>query len=113
MVYSGRIANAQMVKLNVEPDEVLYTALLHSYVKNGKFEYARIVFDMMLENNVVCSMALIAGYMNNGSVDEAENVFNKTVGKDVVVFNAMIKGYSKSVESDKNGIDILTVEGMK
>ncbi|KAE8659676.1 Pentatricopeptide repeat-containing protein [Hibiscus syriacus] len=104
--FLGKMAHAQMVKLDVEPDEVLYTALLHSYVKIGKFQYARTVFDMMSENNVVCSTALITGYMNNGSVEEAENVFNETIEKDVVVFNAMIEGYSKSVESAKKGIEI-------
>ncbi|KAE8707565.1 Pentatricopeptide repeat-containing protein [Hibiscus syriacus] len=104
--FLGRMAHAQMMKLDVEPDEVLSTALIDSYVKSGKVQYARTVFDMMLDKNVVCSTALITGYMNNGSVEEAENVFNKTVEKDVVVFNAMIEGYSKSVETAKKGIKI-------
>ncbi|KAK8642073.1 hypothetical protein V6N13_011435 [Hibiscus sabdariffa] len=104
-----RMSHAQMMKLDVEPDEVLYTALVDSYVKSGKVQYARTVFDMMLEKNVVCSTALITGYMNSASVEEAENVFNKTVEKDVVVFNAMIEGYSKSVETAKKGIKIFVV----
>ncbi|MBA0807788.1 hypothetical protein Gohar_023566 [Gossypium harknessii] len=104
--FLGRMAHALMVKLDVEPDEVLYTALVDSYVKSGKVQYARTVFDMMLEKNVVCSTALITGYMNNGSVEEAENVFKKTVEKDIVVFNAMIEGYSKSVETAKKGLEI-------
>ncbi|XVF27529.1 hypothetical protein REPUB_Repub14bG0115700 [Reevesia pubescens] len=104
--FLGKMAHAQMVKLDVEPYEVLYTALVDSYEESGKVEYARTVFDMMLENDVICSTALITGYMNNGSVEEAEDVFNKTVEKDVVVFNAMIEGYSKSVETAKKGLEI-------
>ncbi|XWS19684.1 hypothetical protein CRYUN_Cryun31cG0036900 [Craigia yunnanensis] len=102
----GRMAHAQLVKLDVEPDEVLYTALVDSYVKSGKVEYARTVFDMMLEKNVICSTALITGYMNKGLVEEAEDVFSKTVEKDVVVFNTMIEGYSKSVETAKKGLEV-------
>ncbi|XP_021294432.1 pentatricopeptide repeat-containing protein At1g28690, mitochondrial [Herrania umbratica] len=102
----GRVAHAQMVKLDVEPDEVLYTALVDSYVKNGKVGYARTIFDMMLEKNVICSTALITGYMNNGLIEEAEDVFSKTIEKDVVVFNAMIEGFSKSVETAKKGLKV-------
>ncbi|XWS15820.1 hypothetical protein CRYUN_Cryun34aG0034500 [Craigia yunnanensis] len=72
--FLGRMAHAQMVKLDVEPDEVLFTALVDSYVKSGKVEYAMIVFDMIFEKNVICSTALITGYMNKGLVEEAEDV---------------------------------------
>ncbi|OMP06845.1 hypothetical protein CCACVL1_01430 [Corchorus capsularis] len=98
------MAHALMVKLDVQPDDVLYTALIDSYVKSGKVRYARTVFDLMSNENVICSTALITGYMNKGLVEEAEDVFNKTLGKDVVVFNAMIEGYSKSVETAKRGL---------
>ncbi|XVF87363.1 hypothetical protein PTKIN_Ptkin18bG0114200 [Pterospermum kingtungense] len=104
--FLGRMAHAQLMKLDIEPDEVLYTALIDSYVKNGKVEYARTVFDMMLGRNVICSTALITGYMNKGLVEEAEDVFSKTVEKDVVVFNAMIEAYSKSVETAKKGLEV-------
>ncbi|XVF25686.1 hypothetical protein REPUB_Repub13aG0235100 [Reevesia pubescens] len=104
--FLGRMAHAQMVKLDVESDEVLYTALVDSYVKSGKVNYARTVFDMMLEKNVICSTALITGYMNKGLMEDAKDVFNKTCEKDVVVFNAMIEGYSKSVETAKKGLEV-------
>ncbi|KAJ7968677.1 Pentatricopeptide repeat [Quillaja saponaria] len=94
----GRVVHAQIIKSDVEPDVVLYTALVDSYVKNGKVGHARTVFDMMLEKNVVCATSMISGYMNQGLVKDAEDVFCKTVDKDVVVFNAMIEGYSKTIE---------------
>ncbi|PQQ03341.1 pentatricopeptide repeat-containing protein [Prunus yedoensis var. nudiflora] len=94
----GRVVHAQIIKSDVEPDDVLYTALVDSYIKNGKVGYARTVFDTMLEKNVVCSTSMISGYMNQGSVEDAEDIFRRTVEKDVVVFNAMIEGYSKSAE---------------
>ncbi|PIN25594.1 hypothetical protein CDL12_01670 [Handroanthus impetiginosus] len=102
----GSEVHAQIVKSNIEGDDVLYTALVDSYVKSGRIEYARKVFDLMLEQNVICSTSMITGYMNQGRVEEAEVVFKKTRKKDVVVYNAMIEGYSKSVETAKKAIEI-------
>ncbi|CAM8979598.1 unnamed protein product [Rhodiola kirilowii] len=94
-----------ILRADVEPDDVLYTALVNSYVKGGNMRYARGVFDDVLEKNLVCSTSMISGYMNEGLVDEAEYIFGKTMEKDVVVFNAMIEGYSKNAESARKGID--------
>ncbi|KAK8580621.1 hypothetical protein V6N13_143695 [Hibiscus sabdariffa] len=51
----GRMTHAQMMQLDVEPDEVLYTALVDLYVKSENVQYATTVFEMILEKNVVCS----------------------------------------------------------
>lgn len=75
-------------------------------IKSGRIDYARRVFDLMLEKNVVCSTSMISGYMRQGSVEDAEEIFKKTVEKDVVVFNAMIEGYSKSIETAKRAIEV-------
>ncbi|KAL1829659.1 hypothetical protein ACET3Z_008071 [Daucus carota] len=102
----GSQVHAQIVKSDTEADDVLYTALVYSYVKSGRVNYARRVFDLMMEKNVVCSTCMISGYMEQGCVEEAEEIFKKTVEKDVVVYNAMIEGYSKSVETSKRAIDV-------
>ncbi|KAK4857571.1 hypothetical protein QYF36_002846 [Acer negundo] len=80
----GRIVHAQIVKCDVEPDDVLYTALVDSYVKNG-----------------------MVGYMSQGFVEDAEEIFSKTMEKDIVVYNAMIEGYSKSIETAKKALEAL------
>lgn len=102
----GRVVHAQILKSDVELDDVLSTALVDSYVKNGQVDYARVVFDMMFENNVICSTSLISGYMNQGSLEDAECIFHKTVEKDIVVFNAMIEGYSKSSEYASKSLEL-------
>ena len=101
-----KVVHAQILRSNVEPDDVLYTALVDSYVKNGKVGYARRVFDMMLEKNVICSTSLISGYMSQGRVEDAEDIFRRTFEKDVVAFNAMIEGYSKSVETARRSLEV-------
>ncbi|XP_015576869.2 pentatricopeptide repeat-containing protein At1g28690, mitochondrial [Ricinus communis] len=102
----GSVVHGQILKSEVEPDDVLYTALVDSYVKSGRVGYARKVFDMMMEKNVICSTSMISGYMNRGSVEDAEEIFERTVEKDVVVFNAMIEGYSKSVQTAEKALEV-------
>lgn len=102
----GRLVHAQILKSDVEKDEVLCTALIDSYVKNGWVAYARTVFDVMSEKNVICSTSLVSGYMNQGSVMDAECIFHKTLDKDVVVFNAMIEGYSKTSEYAMRSLEV-------
>ncbi|KAI3819281.1 hypothetical protein L1987_13107 [Smallanthus sonchifolius] len=102
----GKEVHAQIMKSYVVVDDVLSTALVDSYVKSGRVDYARNVFDFMMEKDVVCSTSMISGYMRQGFVEDAEDIFEKTVVKDVVVFNAMIEGYSKSVETSKKAVEM-------
>ncbi|KAJ4959913.1 hypothetical protein NE237_019823 [Protea cynaroides] len=102
----GKQIHCQILKSDVQLDDVLFTALVDSYAKNGRVGYARKVFDKMLEKNVICSTAMISGYMKQGSVGDAEEIFQRTIDKDIVVFNAMIEGYSKSLETAKRSLEV-------
>ncbi|KAF3451377.1 hypothetical protein FNV43_RR07472 [Rhamnella rubrinervis] len=101
-----RVVHAQIIKSDVVADDVLYTALVDCYARNGRVGCARTLFDMMLKKSVICSTSMISGYMNRGSFGDAEEIFTKTHEKDIVVFNAMIEGYSKSVEYARKSLDI-------
>ncbi|KAL8166637.1 hypothetical protein V2J09_008136 [Rumex salicifolius] len=98
--------HGKMVKYDMKNDVILFGSLLNAYVKCMRVDYARLLFDTMSINNVMCSTTLIAGYMNRGCVQDAEHIFENTVDKDVVVFNAMIEGYSKSVETANKSVEI-------
>ncbi|KAL6003670.1 hypothetical protein ACLOJK_023904 [Asimina triloba] len=104
----GKSVHAQLIKLGFEMDDVLFTALVDFYAKNGKIDYARRVYDKMSETNVICSTAMISGYMRGGSIMDAEEIFAKTAEKDTVVFNAMIEGYSKTIETANKSFDVYT-----
>ncbi|WOL05214.1 pentatricopeptide repeat-containing protein [Canna indica] len=101
-----RQVHAQIVKLEIDSDDVVIAALVDSYVKNRNLRYARSVYDAMLEKNLVCSTALIVGYMNQGAFPEAQEIFQNTTEKDTVVFNAMIEGYSKELETATSSIEM-------
>lgn len=98
--------HAQILKSVLQFDEVLYTALIDSYAKIGKLEYAKRVFRQLGSGNCACSTALITGYMNCGSIEDAESIFEDTVDRDAVVFNAMIEGYSRKVDTGKKSFEI-------
>ncbi|XP_073294780.1 pentatricopeptide repeat-containing protein At1g28690, mitochondrial [Primulina huaijiensis] len=102
----GREVHCQIVKCDIDGDDVLYTALVDWYVKRRSIVYARRLFDLMLENNVICSSSMITGYMNERRFEDAEHVFKKTIEKDTVIYNAMIEGYSKSIETAKKAVDM-------
>ncbi|KAK3008744.1 hypothetical protein RJ639_015303 [Escallonia herrerae] len=102
----GKQVHAQIVKCDAASDDVLYAALVDSYVKSGRVDYARRLFDLMLEKNVVCCTSMISGYMKQCSFEDAEDIFKKTVEKDDVVFNAMIEGFSTSIETAKKALDV-------
>ncbi|KFK44737.1 hypothetical protein AALP_AA1G296400 [Arabis alpina] len=101
-----RLVHARVIKCDVELDDVLCTALVDAYVKSGKLECARTVFETMRDENVVCSTSMISGYMNKGFVEDAEEIFNATKVKDIVVYNAMVEGLSRSVETAKRAVDM-------
>ncbi|KAK3039937.1 hypothetical protein RJ639_027772 [Escallonia herrerae] len=102
----GKQVHAQIVKCDAASDDVLYAALVDSYVKSGRVDYARRLFDSMLEKTVVCCTSMISGYMKQGLFEDAEDIFKKTVEKDNVVFNAMIEGFSTSIETAKRALDV-------
>ena len=101
-----RLVHARIIKGHVELDDVLVTALVDAYVKSGKLECARTVFETMKDESVVCSTSMISGYMNQGLVEDAEEIFDKTRVKDIVVYNAMVEGLSRTGETAKRAVEM-------
>lgn len=101
-----RQVHAHMVKFHFEPDDVLLSALLDSYVKFGKTNYARFLFDTAPTRSVVFATSLIVGYLNEGLYEHAQELFDEITEKDVIIYNAMIEGYSKLTERAENSLKI-------
>ncbi|CDY68354.1 BnaAnng27020D [Brassica napus] len=72
-----RLVHARIIKGHVELDDVLVTALVDAYVKSGKLECARTVFETM-----------------------------KDEMKDIVVYNAMVEGLSRTGETAKRAVEM-------
>ncbi|KAJ4760875.1 Pentatricopeptide repeat-containing protein [Rhynchospora pubera] len=106
-----RQVHAHMVKYHFEPEDVLLSALIDSYVKLGKLNYAQLLFNTMSNRTVVFATSLIVGYFNEGLYEHAQVVFNEISEKDIVVYNAMIAGYSKATETAVSSLK--TYKGMQ
>ncbi|KAF9601811.1 hypothetical protein IFM89_023342 [Coptis chinensis] len=56
---------------------VIWNVLIDGYLRNGEFESARKLFDLMPERSVVSWNAMIAGYAQNGFFKEAVEIFRE------------------------------------
>ncbi|KAJ8447966.1 hypothetical protein Cgig2_028842 [Carnegiea gigantea] len=71
----GRQVHAQMLKYDGEEDMVVFATLIDSYVKSGRLDYARRVFDLMSVKNAICSTSLISACAYAGLVDKGWEIF--------------------------------------
>lgn len=79
----GEEIHNHVIKMGLESDVYVGTALINMYAKCGNMEDARTVFDKMSHRNVVLWTALIAGYAQNREAIKALNVFNRMQMKDI------------------------------
>jgi pentatricopeptide repeat protein len=96
---SGRQLHTHMIKTGIEVDHYLGTGLAIMYVKNGRIEDARQMFDKMPERNVVSWTGIIAGYARNGRIEDACELFDKMPERNSVSWNTMISGYALDGQS--------------
>ncbi|KAK4587394.1 hypothetical protein RGQ29_024198 [Quercus rubra] len=68
-----------VVKMGLEEDVFIGNSLIHLYAECGKMEYARKVFDGMLERNVVSWTSLICGYARRDCPEDAVSLFFEMV----------------------------------
>ncbi|KAF5466105.1 hypothetical protein F2P56_016060 [Juglans regia] len=75
----GVQAHGVVVKMGLEGDVFIGNSLVHFYAECGKMDYARKVFDAMLDRNVVSWTSLICGYARTGHPEEAVSLFFEMV----------------------------------
>ncbi|XP_057818267.2 pentatricopeptide repeat-containing protein At2g27610 isoform X2 [Cryptomeria japonica] len=73
----GKKIHCQIVRNRLESDVFVGTALLDMYVKCGRIENARQVFEKMSKRDVVLWNAMITGYAQNGHSNEALKLFHQ------------------------------------
>ncbi|KAG0464322.1 hypothetical protein HPP92_020391 [Vanilla planifolia] len=71
----------------------LTNALIDMYMKCGKLELARALFDSMKNRTVVSWTTMISGYAKFGFLDVSRQFFNQMPDKDVILWNSLIAGY--------------------
>ncbi|KAL8110937.1 pentatricopeptide repeat-containing protein At1g19720-like [Apium graveolens] len=98
----GRMIHGYVVRRELGSDVFVSNALIDVYANCGKLGYARSVFDVMQERDVVSWTALVSAYMDEELVHEAEETFNSMelsgVKPDLISWNALVSGYARNGE---------------
>ncbi|KAL5215460.1 hypothetical protein ABZP36_006861 [Zizania latifolia] len=92
---TGASLHAVVIRLGLEADLFVRTALIQFYGRCGAPGAARALFDTMTIPSEVSWTAIITAYVNSGDISTARELFNKMPQRNVVHWNAMVDGYVK------------------
>lgn len=91
----GKEFHGVSMKLGLNSNVYVGSALLDLYAKLCSIEEGLFVFEDTHEPNVVSYTTLLCGYLKEQRFDEAMEIFRIIPERNVVTWNAMISGYSK------------------
>ncbi|XP_044475125.1 pentatricopeptide repeat-containing protein At4g08210-like [Mangifera indica] len=92
----GRLIHKRISRDNLENDTVLMNTLLDMYVKCGRLEDAREVFDKLLNANSTSWNTIISGYCKEGLIEEAIGLFHQMPARNAASWNSIIAGLADS-----------------
>ncbi|PIN20628.1 hypothetical protein CDL12_06690 [Handroanthus impetiginosus] len=90
---NAKLLHGLVLKLGLDDRVIVSTNLVLIYCISSCLDDARIIFDNMVERNVVSWNVMLNGYVKVGLVDSARELFEGIPGKDVVSWGTMIDGY--------------------
>ncbi|KAK3190109.1 hypothetical protein Dsin_029670 [Dipteronia sinensis] len=86
----GRWCHGYVLRIGLEGWDSICNAMIDMYMKCGKQETARRIFDGMSNKNVVSWNSLIAGFIRNAEVESAWGIFEEMPEKDLVSWNTVL-----------------------
>lgn len=89
----AKLLHGLVLKLGLDMHVIVSTNLILLYSISSSLDDAQIIFDNMVERNVVTWNVMLNGYVKAGLVDLARKLFEGIPGKDVVSWGTMINGY--------------------
>ncbi|KAK2642687.1 hypothetical protein Ddye_024450 [Dipteronia dyeriana] len=118
-VETGAKIHCVVLKHSFENDAFVVSALIDMYSKCGKVEKAKMVFDGMVEKDIVAVNALVSGYAQQGLASEALNLVEEVkmlgVMPNVVTWNTLIAGFSQ--KGDRMMVsklfDLMRIDGVE
>lgn len=90
---TGRSFHGQVIKYGFYHDVFVRNSLINLYSVCGFLNIARVVFDEMLERDLVSWNSMIVGYLRNGGLDEGLELFRNMGNKNIVTWNSIITGF--------------------
>ncbi|KAF8100909.1 hypothetical protein N665_0214s0068 [Sinapis alba] len=104
----GMVIHAVAVKLKFVPDTIVSTSVFDMYVKCGRLESARRVFDQTESKDLKFWTSAISGYAMNGIARDARELFDLMPERNIISWNVMLGGYVRANEWDE-ALDFLTL----
>ncbi|KAM0966517.1 hypothetical protein ACFX2J_022060 [Malus domestica] len=95
-VQDGEAIYGFVFKFGFGSDLTIQNAVIDLFMRCGKVDVARGVFDQMDEKDVVSWNSMISGYVGNGRVDVARELFDWMPERNTVSWTSMICGCVKS-----------------
>ncbi|GAA0173169.1 hypothetical protein LIER_26840 [Lithospermum erythrorhizon] len=102
----GVQVHAMVLKFGFEVYHNVGSALLYFYACCYRIGEARMVFDLLHEENEVLWSVMLVAYVRCSLMSEAMNIFNEMPNRNVVVWTTIISGYSKSVGSCYEALEL-------
>ncbi|CAN1146184.1 Pentatricopeptide repeat-containing protein At5g15300 [Linum perenne] len=96
----GSCFHGKVVRYGFEANNYMRNTVVYFHANCGDLGVARVIFDAMVEKDVVAWSALIAGYARRGNLNVARQLFSDMPVKDMVSWNVMITGYAKKGKMD-------------
>lgn len=97
---AGINIHGHTIKIGINEDVFIGSSLIDLYCKCWKPDDGRLVFDSILEKNVVCWNSMVGGYSMNGRLEEAQELFELISEKNDESWGTMIAGY---LENERYG----------
>ncbi|XWS23652.1 hypothetical protein CRYUN_Cryun28dG0033400 [Craigia yunnanensis] len=91
----GMQIHGVVVKVNFEKGKVVSSLLIDMYLKCGRLESARMIFDQLGSKDLISWTAIMSGYAMNGRCREAREQFNMMPEKNIISWNAVLAGYTR------------------
>ncbi|KAJ0987181.1 hypothetical protein J5N97_005537 [Dioscorea zingiberensis] len=89
----GKQTHSMVLKThNLSADVYVQSSLVDMYVKCGRIDAARKVFDGMPHRTVVAGNSMVDGYVKSGDLDSAYRCFVEMPERDIVSWNSLIGG---------------------
>lgn len=100
----GKEVQSMIYRMGFESELSVANSLIDMYGKCGNTEYARLVFNVMIERDIVSWTSMIYSYANVGKIEESFILFEKMrlegIRPNDFTWNVMIAGYARRGDCD-------------